>query len=320
MSPLKSALTGLAVGLIAYFVIGNIGAINPSRGDSALALIGTEVSPSLSPSATEVTNRVTKSVTNLAPGAKTVSPSLAPSVTNLSPSPAISVTPRVSTLVAPTASPIVSVSPRPSVTPNPTPTSSPTPSPTPTITPLVTPTPTPPVGTSHVVINEIAWAGTATSSTDEWVELFNSGDARQELSGWFVCAGSDKVASFGPIHAIGAGQYFLMERTDESTIRDIAGDYVGPFSKSLVDSGLLLTLRSGSCSDGAVIDEVGSGPWYAGNGPEKASMERISSSAAGNYSENWATWGTGPVVFGTGEDAAGQPINGTPKYKNSVSL
>lgn len=118
---------------------------------------------------------------------------------------------------------------------------------------------------------------------------------------------------------IDSGQYFLMERTDDNTISDIAGDYVGPFSKSLVDSGLLLTLRSGSCADGVVVDEVGPGGWYAGNGSEKASMERISPISVGNDPGNWATWSPGSTGIGTGEDAEGQPINGTPKFKNNVS-
>ena len=175
-----------------------------------------------------------------------------------------------------------------------------------------------------MVINEVAWSGTATSSNDEWLELYNSGSGAQELAGWSVCAGDAKIVTFSSAHRIESGQFFLIERTDDTTISDIPGDYVGSFSKALVDTGLALALRSGSCAAGQVVDAVGSGAWFAGSAsPQRASMERISATAAGDIPENWATWGTTPDAEGnvnsTGVDAAGDPIRGTPKFKNSVS-
>lgn len=311
MSPLKSALTGLAVGLIAYFVVGNIGAIFPSRGDSALALIGTEVSPSLSPGDNEVTNRVTKSVTKSVPGDKTVSPGLAPTVTNLAPSPLVTVTPRISSLVTPTVSPTASVLPRLSVTPNPTP----TPTPSATATPLVTPTPTPPAGTSHVVINEIAWMGTAADANDEWIELYNAGDVAVDLAGWTLWAqdGIPKISLSGSVPAQG---YYLMERTSSSST-DISEDLI--YTGSLENGGEILELRD---AGGQLRDSVGA--WYFGlASPDYASMERVNASQSGSFASNWATWGTVPDsggnVTSTGLDAAGTPIRGTPKFRNSVT-
>ena len=35
-----------------------------------------------------------------------------------------------------------------------------------------------------VVINEVAWGGTAASAADEWMEIFNPGDVAQSLDGW----------------------------------------------------------------------------------------------------------------------------------------
>ena len=340
MSPAKSALAALAIGLAAYFVIANVGAIFSNRGDSVVALIGAEVSPSLAPGVTEVPNRVTKSGTNLALGAKIVSPSLAPAVTSVAPSPVVSVTPRISSLVTPPASPTASVTPRVSVTPNPTPTPSPTPTPPPIPSPTLTPTPstlppsvtsTPSVGTPHVVINEIAWAGTASGSAtnpatlgsvDEWIELFNFGTGPQELEGWSLCGDDIKIVTFGASHRIEQGQFFLVERTDDTTVSNIPADYAGSFGKSLVDAGLHLTLASGACLVGDVIDEVGPGGWYAGATVGRMSMERISAAVAGNDPSNWATWGTVPDaqgnVISTGKDAGGNDIRGTPKFKNSV--
>ncbi len=320
MSPVKSACAGLAVGLIAYFVVGNIGASKLSQGDSALALIGTEVSPSLSPSATEVTNRVTKSITNLAPGAKAVSPSLSPGATSVSPSPAISVTPRVSALVAPTASPTVSVTPRPSVTPNPTPTSSPTPSPTPTTTPLVTPTPTPAVGTSRVVINEIAWAGTAFNASDEWVELYNAGDTAVDVTGWSLHGdpyGDGDTIIIVLSGVIAPGAYYLVERTDDTTVSDIIADVFGPFGGAGLKNlpgGEDLSLRN---AGGVIVDSIPcSSGWFAGGAPLKATMERVDPLVPGSDLANWAS---NTDLITTGLDAAGNHIRGTPKFRNSVT-
>lgn len=333
MSSTKSVLAGLGVGLIAYFGATHIGDIFPDRGANTVALIGSEVSPLLAPSATEVPNRGTKSGTNLALSAKTVTPTLAPAGTIVAPTPVVTITPRISSLVTPTPSPTATATPRVSVTPNPTPTPiqshTPTPSPTPTPTPSATvtpsvaptPTPTPPAGTSHVIINEIAWAGTiANPSGDEWLELYNAGNAAQELNGWYLCESDTKILSFGSTHRIDPGEFFLIERGADDLTTDILANFATSFSGApagLSNAGEHVTLRDGACGSGAVIDEVGPGAWYAGlASPDYASMERISASVSGTDSANWAT-NTGLVT--TGQDAAGNPIRGTPKYKNSVA-
>ena len=40
-----------------------------------------------------------------------------------------------------------------------------------------------------VVINEVAWAGTSASASDEWLELYNSGAADIDLTGWTLSDG-----------------------------------------------------------------------------------------------------------------------------------
>lgn len=161
---------------------------------------------------------------------------------------------------------------------------------------------------------------------DEWIELYNSGAGAQELTGWTLCADDfgTAIVTFSAANRIEQGAFFLIERTDDTTVSDIDGDYISPFSKTLVDGGLHMTLRDGSCVDGVIIDEIGQGPWYAGQPTaNRTSMERMSASAAGTDSANWATWGTIPDSNGnvdsTGRDAGGNPIKGTPKFKNSVT-
>jgi len=40
-----------------------------------------------------------------------------------------------------------------------------------------------------VVVNEVAWAGTSASSSDEWMELYNCGAADIDLTGWTLSDG-----------------------------------------------------------------------------------------------------------------------------------
>ena len=256
---------------------------------------------------------------------------LAPTGTIVAPTPSVSVTPRVSTLVIPSPSPSLSSTPRVSVAPTHTTTPSPTPTPTPTASPSSAPspsdtpvpsqvpsaTPTPaPVGTSHVVINEIAWAGTASSSSDEWIELYNSGDAPADLTGWALFEGETRIIWLAG--SIGPGAYYLVERTDDSTVSDIVADAVGPFGGSglrNLPGGEDLSLRD---AGGVTVDSVPcSGGWFAGTAsPDYASMERVDASLPGSEASNW-TSNNGSIT--TGLDAAGNPIRGTPKFKNSVS-
>ncbi|MCJ7511903.1 MAG: lamin tail domain-containing protein, partial [Anaerolineales bacterium] len=96
--------------------------------------------------------------------------------------------------MTPTATASASSPPTPSSTPTgletPTPTPTPTETSTPTPTSTSTPSPTVPLSLARafpagaVWINEVAWAGTLASSSDEWIELYNPGSEAIDLSGW----------------------------------------------------------------------------------------------------------------------------------------
>lgn len=115
---------------------------------------------------------------------------------------------------------------------------------------------------------------------------------------------------------ISAGAYFLIERTDDTTVSDIGADVFGPFGGSgLSNSGEQVTLRTGA---GAIVDTVdcSSGWFNVDTASAKQSMERISALTGGSVASNWAS-NTGSVS--TGLDVAGAPLAGTPKYRNSVA-
>ncbi len=162
-----------------------------------------------------------------------------------------------------------------------------------------------------VVINEVAWGGTAASTADEWIELNNTTAGPVDLTGWTLRShdGSPDIALSGAIPANG---YFLLERTSDSAVSDIPSDQI--YSGSLLNTGEILTLTD---SLGNVVDTANAdgASWPAGSGsPGFYSMERIDSTAP-DTGENWAS-NTG--FTRNGLDANSNPINGTPKQPNSA--
>ena len=171
---------------------------------------------------------------------------------------------------------------------------------TPTPTPAVLPTQAP---EGAVLINEVAWAGTHASSSDEWIELFNPGHEPIDLHGWHLTDGGDIDASLAG--ELPAGGYFLLERSDDHPVADIPADAI--YGGTLSNDGERLELVD---STGAVVDVANrrGGDWPAGEAGAHASMERTLSGG----------WGTYSGYGGNGRDAGGNPIAGTPRQANSL--
>ncbi len=176
------------------------------------------------------------------------------------------------------------------------------PTPTPTATCTSSPGPTPyPEGS--VLINEVAWAGSVASSSDEWIELYNPGAAAIDLADWRLTDGGDIDRPLAG--AIEGHGFFLLERTDDNTVSDIAADVI--YTGALSNDGEPIELLDPSR---AVIDVANrhGGGWPAGDADDRASMERRESGG----------WGTYAGYFGNGRDAAGRSIHGTPHAPNSL--
>ena len=142
-----------------------------------------------------------------------------------------------------------------------------------------------------VLINEVAWMGTAVSANDEWLELYNQTEQEIDLAGWKLEAadGSPKIELAG---IIPAGGYFLLERTDDETVPDLAANQI--YTGSLSNSGEWLKL---SDSSGNLIDEINAvAGWPGGDNDAKKTLERVNS-------DSWQT---------------GLEPGGTPKAKNNV--
>ena len=169
-----------------------------------------------------------------------------------------------------------------------------------------------------VVINEIAWMGTEAQHQDEWIELYNNTESEIDFSGWLLTTADSglEIALTGEIFANG---FYVIERTNDTTVSDIDADWYGSFGDGLNNAGEKLELKDGT---GNLIDSVDcSSDWFAGdNGDdddndEKMTMERIDSTTGGSDSENWAD--NNPESASNGFDASGNSINGTPGQENS---
>ncbi len=192
----------------------------------------------------------------------------------------------------------------PSLTPSESPTATSTHTPTATLPVDPGPTPFAPMA---VMINEVAWPGTAASSNDEWIELFNPGPSSIDLRGWRLTDGDDvHVTLQGSIPGYGL---YLLERTDDTTVLDLAADQI--YTGALSNSGESLELVDPS---GRVIDTANAdgGGWPAGSVASHASMERL----AGD--DGPGAWRTFTGCWSTGVDAAGAPVAGTPRNPNSI--
>jgi len=173
---------------------------------------------------------------------------------------------------------------------------------------------------SDLVISEIAWAGTAANSADEWIELQNTGDTPIDLTGWHLALG-DRLILLGEAGedtlevrttTLAPGQLLILERSDDSTISDITADVL--YQGTLTNGGMLIELRDPA---GAVIDsvipeeEVG---WLAGSAsdgePAYCTMERTAN----------GEWVTNNGIIVNGLDADGNPLNGTPGQMNSAAV
>jgi lamin tail-like protein len=173
------------------------------------------------------------------------------------------------------------------------------------ICPLPTATPIPVI---EVVINEVAWAGTVASSDDEWIELYNPGGAI-DISGWRLVAQDGAPDIIFPAGTtIGAGSYFLLERSREQ-VTSVASDFI--YTGALGDVGEILRLRK---PDGTIVDTANSngGAWPAGSGLSPfPSMERTAIVTDSDFA--WVTFSGTP----TATDAALNGIHGTPGAVNS---
>jgi hypothetical protein len=138
------------------------------------------------------------------------------------------------------------------------------------------------VEASEIVINEVAWMGTIFSDHNEWIELWNTSTSKIfELTDWKIISedGGLEITLSGELYP---DEYFLLERTDDESVPDVAADQI--YSGSLSNSGEILILQN---STGTEIDRVdGSQDWdIGGDNADKKTLARLADGGFGTSSE-----------------------------------
>jgi len=124
-----------------------------------------------------------------------------------------------------------------------------------------------------VVINEIAWMGTTNYHGDEWMELYNNTEGPISLEGW-VLGSTDGKPNISLGGVVSSGDFFLLERTDDTSVSDKQADQI--YTGVLGNSGEHLELLD---AQGNLIDNVnawGKVLWegFGGDNETKHTMER----------------------------------------------
>lgn len=163
----------------------------------------------------------------------------------------------------------------------------------------------------QVVINEIAWAGTHQEQpNDEWLELFNNSFSSVDISKWRILLNGQelKIAKHNK-QIIAPFGYYLLERSDDDTIKQITADAI--FSGSIKNNGVKIELFNAAEEK---VDQVDcSAGWFAGDDIKYRSMERIDSLQRGDDPDNWQS---NQGIREDGRSYNGAPIHGSPKRAN----
>ncbi|MCL5733100.1 MAG: lamin tail domain-containing protein [Patescibacteria group bacterium] len=155
-----------------------------------------------------------------------------------------------------------------------------------------------PSSNKQILINEVAWMGTANSANDEWIELKNISNQEVDLTGWQIVAKDDSFAidlSSLKNKKIAPQNFVLLERTDDSSVPNVSADLI--YAGSLANANEGLRIFDANCR---LVDEVlANSAWPAGNNTTKQTMERD--------------------LYGFGWHNSAAPL-GTPKRENSSGV
>lgn len=127
---------------------------------------------------------------------------------------------------------------------------------------------------ASVIINEIAWMGSAVSANHEWIELYNSAAEPVNLTGWTLVA-SDGTPNISLQGSVAADGFFLLERTSDDTAPRIAADQI--YTGALGNTGETLSLKNSGGETADIV--VGGADWASigGNNETKATAQRTES-------------------------------------------
>lgn len=147
-----------------------------------------------------------------------------------------------------------------------------------------------------IVVNEIAWMGTANSANDEWIELYNNGSTIS-VDGWVLRDGQNLEIPLAG--TIAGGQFAVVERTDDATV---PGAALVVYTGALGNDGRTLTLYR---ADGSIEDQVAGGENWEAIGGDNTTKE-TAQLTAGGWVTGVPTPGAENVAVSTNAVSTGQ--------------
>ncbi len=183
----------------------------------------------------------------------------------------------------------------------------------------------------EVIINEMAWAGSTVSTSDEWIELKNTTDAEIDIAGWQInrldAGGQQEIAppmltiSAEQNHLIPAQGYFLVSNNAKDyhfsggeSVLNIDPDYIDS-DITLPNSHLKIFLYA---SNQQLVDVAGDGgetPFCGGRSSTlSVAMERNTPYGLGELSSSWHEATTSVNL----DIIEGANNLGTPRAENSL--
>ncbi len=166
---------------------------------------------------------------------------------------------------------------------------------------------------ADVYINEVAWMGTTVSSTNEWVELYNDGTTDLDLDGWAIVSddGSPNIIINNATKSvIEAKKFYLIERTDDTTVPEVPADFITAFGSGLSNIGEKLLLKK---PDGTIVETLDyKTGWPAGDNTTKQTMQKVGSA--------WVTANPTPKAVNAGAGSGDSNNSGGGGTVNTVSI
>jgi len=130
----------------------------------------------------------------------------------------------------------------------------------------------PPIAAKSVIINEVAWMGSAAGYSDEWIELKNITDQDIDLSGWQLQNKSQKIKiSFLENEILPPGGLYLLERTDDDSAPQAVADKI--YKGTLANKEEAIYLFDAAC--GLADAVIAGAKWPAGDNAAKKTMFRL---------------------------------------------
>lgn len=129
----------------------------------------------------------------------------------------------------------------------------------------------------HVVVSEIAWMGYQGDANNEWMELHNPTASAVDLTGWALIA-SDGTPSVFLSGSIAAGGYYLLERSDDTSVPAVPADKIYTGALSNTSETLFLTNAAST-----TVDTIASGTNWADIGGSIATGETPQRTTAGTW-------------------------------------